>query len=100
MLFYFAAPYISKYDILTIYERPSGPIARVGPNTVLTSSAEFWESVNVKPGYKRSKWFYHAARFDWRRDNCFTMIDVEQHDARRKKMAPGVSYILCFCPLD
>ncbi|KAK7920837.1 hypothetical protein PG985_008859 [Apiospora marii] len=68
-----------------------GPIARVGPNTVLTSSAEFWESVNVKPGYKRSKWFYNAARFDWRRDNCFTMIDVEQHDARRKKMAPGYS---------
>ncbi|KAK6845401.1 hypothetical protein PG995_015511 [Apiospora arundinis] len=68
-----------------------GLIARVGPNTVLTSSAEFWESVNVKPGYKRSKWFYNAARFDWRRDNCFTMIDVEQHDARRKKMAPGYS---------
>ncbi|KAK8094235.1 hypothetical protein PG997_000920 [Apiospora hydei] len=68
-----------------------GPIARVGPNTVLTSSAEFWESVNVKPGYKRSKWFYNAARFDWRRDNCFTMIDVEQHDARRKMMAPGYS---------
>ncbi|KAK8107499.1 cytochrome P450 [Apiospora kogelbergensis] len=68
-----------------------GPLARVGPNTVLTSSAEFWESVNVKPGYKRSKWFYNAARFDWRRDNCFTMIDVEQHDARRKRMAPGVA---------
>ncbi|KAK8086715.1 hypothetical protein PG994_001689 [Apiospora phragmitis] len=39
----------------------------------------------MKPSYKRSKWFYNAARFDWRHDNCFTMIDVEQHDARRKE---------------
>ncbi|KAK8134230.1 Cytochrome P450 [Apiospora sp. TS-2023a] len=75
----------------TAVSETHGPIARVGPNTVLTSSAEFWESVNVKPGYRRSKWFYNAARFDWRRDNVFTMIDTEQHDARRKMMAPGYS---------
>lgn len=72
----------------------TGPFARIGPNIVLTSSAEFWEAANAKPGYKRSEWFYKAARFDWPHDNVFTSRDVDKHDAKRKMMAPGVSFII------
>ncbi|KAK6216228.1 hypothetical protein LQW54_003802 [Pestalotiopsis sp. IQ-011] len=79
------------YEWYTSLSDTYGPFARVGPNTVLTSSGEFWESANAKPGYRRSQWFYKAARFDWRHDNVFTMVDVDKHDAKRKMMAPGYS---------
>ncbi|ETS80122.1 hypothetical protein PFICI_07651 [Pestalotiopsis fici W106-1] len=79
------------YQWYTSVSDTYGPFARIGPNIVLTSSAEFWESANAKPGYKRSEWFYKAARFDWPHDNVFTSIDVDKHDAKRKMMAPGYS---------
>ncbi|KAJ8126490.1 hypothetical protein O1611_g7149 [Lasiodiplodia mahajangana] len=47
--------------------------------------------MNTHPGYKKSKWYYRAARFDWRLDNVFTQIDNEKHDARRRQMIRGYS---------
>ncbi|KAH3907555.1 hypothetical protein HBI56_159840 [Parastagonospora nodorum] len=69
-----------------------GPIARVAPNHLITSDAEFWAKINaVRSPYQRSPWYYHAARFEPGKDNVFTDCDNDCHDARRKKMAAGYS---------
>ncbi|KAH6677016.1 cytochrome P450 71A20 [Plectosphaerella plurivora] len=68
-----------------------GPVARVAPGVLITSSPEIWAYVNNHPGYKRSDWYYHAARVEYRRDNVFTQTDNDKHTQRRKQMAPGYS---------
>ncbi|KAH7139390.1 cytochrome P450 monooxygenase-like protein [Dendryphion nanum] len=69
-----------------------GPIARVAPNHLITSSTELWAHINaVRSPYKRAEWYYHAARFKPGVDNVFTECDNERHDARRKKLAFGYS---------
>ncbi|KAJ5578132.1 uncharacterized protein N7459_007096 [Penicillium hispanicum] len=68
-----------------------GPIARVAPQVLITSSPEVWRHVNNKPGYKRSDWYYRATRIEYRRDNVFSQTDNSKHDRRRKQMAPGYS---------
>ncbi|UNI20893.1 hypothetical protein JDV02_006942 [Purpureocillium takamizusanense] len=68
-----------------------GPIARVAPNVLVTSSPDVWAHVNTKAGYKRSAWYYNACRIEHRRDNVFSQTDVAKHDFRRKQMAPGYS---------
>lgn len=66
-----------------------GPIARIAPNILITSSPEVWTHVNIKPTYKRSDWYYNAVRIEYRRDNVFSQADNHKHDERRKQMAPG-----------
>ncbi|KAI2622780.1 cytochrome P450 [Hypomontagnella submonticulosa] len=68
-----------------------GPIAHVSPRILATSSPELWVRINAHPGYTRSDWFYRSARFDWRRDNVFSQIDVQKHELRRKQMIAGYS---------
>ncbi|OQD66167.1 hypothetical protein PENPOL_c005G05328 [Penicillium polonicum] len=68
-----------------------GPIARVAPRVLITSSPEVWMHVNNKPGYKRSDWYYRATRIEHRRDNIFSQTDNAKHEKRRKQMAPGYS---------
>ncbi|KAJ5164857.1 uncharacterized protein N7500_006687 [Penicillium coprophilum] len=68
-----------------------GPIARVAPHVLITSSPEVWMHVNNKPGYKRSDWYYRATRIEYRRDNVFSQTDNAKHEQRRKQMAPGYS---------
>ncbi|KAH7401054.1 cytochrome P450 monooxygenase-like protein [Phaeosphaeria sp. MPI-PUGE-AT-0046c] len=69
-----------------------GPIARVAPNHLVTSDADFWAKINaVRSPYQRAPWYYHAARFEPGKDNVFTECDNDRHDARRKKMAAGYS---------
>lgn len=68
-----------------------GRIARVAPNLIITSSPEVWTQVNLKPGYKRSDWYFQGLRFEHRRDNVFSQTDTKKHDERRKQMAPGYS---------
>ncbi|KAL2830846.1 cytochrome P450 [Aspergillus cavernicola] len=68
-----------------------GPIARVAPRVLITSSPEVWMHVNNKPGYKRSDWYYRATRIEYRRDNVFSQTDNAKHERRRKQMAPGYS---------
>ncbi|OGE49550.1 hypothetical protein PENARI_c021G09285 [Penicillium arizonense] len=68
-----------------------GPVARVAPRVLLTSSPEVWMHVNNKPGYKRSDWYYKAARIEYRRDNVFSQTDNAKHERRRKQIAPGYS---------
>lgn len=69
----------------------TGPIARVAPNILITSSPDVWAHVNNTAGYKRSDWYYNAVRIEHRRDNIFSQTDNAKHDLRRKQMAPGVS---------
>ncbi|KAM5350025.1 hypothetical protein ACJ41O_006530 [Fusarium nematophilum] len=68
-----------------------GPIARVAPNILITSSPDVWIHVNNKPGYKRSDWYYNACRIEYRKDNVFSQTNNEKHEQRRKQMAPGYS---------
>lgn len=69
-----------------------GPIARIAPNHLVTSDPELWAKINaVRSPYRRAPWYYHAARFEPGKDNVFTDCDNDSHDARRKKMAAGVS---------
>ncbi|KAH6847692.1 cytochrome P450 [Chaetomium sp. MPI-CAGE-AT-0009] len=68
-----------------------GPIARVGPTSLITSNAEVWAHINTKPGYKRSKWYFEACRVEYQRDHIFSQTDTKLHDERRKKIAPGYS---------
>ncbi|KAK1722483.1 hypothetical protein CaCOL14_006198 [Colletotrichum acutatum] len=68
-----------------------GPIARIAPGILVTSSPEVWAHVNRHPGYKRSDWYYHACRIEYQRDNVFSQTDNEKHEKRRKQMAPGYS---------
>ncbi|KAK4186967.1 cytochrome P450 [Podospora australis] len=68
-----------------------GPIARIGPTSVLTSSPEVWIHVNTKPGYKKSDWYFKPVRVEYGKDNIFSQTDTEKHDLRRKQLAPGYS---------
>ncbi|KAL2785026.1 cytochrome P450 [Aspergillus keveii] len=68
-----------------------GPIARVAPRVLITSSPEVWAHVNNRAGYKRSDWYYNATRIEYRRDNVFSQTDNAKHEKRRKQMAPGYS---------
>ncbi|KAF1837310.1 pisatin demethylase [Decorospora gaudefroyi] len=69
-----------------------GPIARIAPNHLITSDPDYWARINaVRSPYRRSPWYYHAARFEPGKDNVFTDCDNDSHDARRKKMTSGYS---------
>ncbi|KAI1340840.1 cytochrome P450 [Xylariaceae sp. FL0016] len=66
-----------------------GPLVQVSPKILATSSPEVWEQINKRPGWRKSPWFYRAARFDWRDDNLFNLLDIDEHDERRKQMLPA-----------
>ncbi|KAJ6109612.1 hypothetical protein N7486_001847 [Penicillium sp. IBT 16267x] len=68
-----------------------GPIARIAPQVLITSSPDVWMHVNNNPAYKRSDWYYHATRVEYRKDNVFSQTDNAKHEQRRKQMAPGYS---------
>lgn len=68
-----------------------GPVARITPNILITSSPELWAHVNKHDDYKRTEWYYHSMRIEHRRDNVFTQTDNALHDARRKQMVAGYS---------
>jgi cytochrome P450 len=68
-----------------------GPIARIGPNSLITSHPDVWTHIHLKPGYKRSDWFYQAARWEYGKDTVFSQTDNAMHDLRRKQLAPGYS---------
>ncbi|KAK3306016.1 cytochrome P450 [Chaetomium strumarium] len=68
-----------------------GPIARVGPTSLITSDPDVWMHINTKLGYKRSDWYFKANRMEHNRDNVFTQTNTKLHDERRKQIAPGYS---------
>ncbi|KAK3368836.1 cytochrome P450 [Lasiosphaeria ovina] len=68
-----------------------GPIARIGPHSLVTSDPDVWQHVNLKAGYTRAGWYYTGARIEYNRDNVFTETDNKEHDRIRKMIAPGFS---------
>lgn len=72
--------------------RPKGPIARVGPNDLVTSSPDLLAHMNaVRSPYTRSTWFNGATRVEPGKDHVFSQLDEEKHTKRRQQMAAGVS---------
>ncbi|CAG9954496.1 unnamed protein product [Clonostachys rosea f. rosea IK726] len=68
-----------------------GPIVRVAPNLLVTSSPKVWAHINTHPGYRRSPWFYQACRVGYRQDNVFSCTDEDIHSRKRKQMVAGYS---------
>jgi hypothetical protein len=74
-----------------------GPLARIAPDHLITSSPELWAHMSaVRSPYRRAEWFYHAIRFEPGKDSIFTDCENRRHDERRKKMASGVGLPISF----
>ncbi|KAI0429669.1 cytochrome protein [Xylaria sp. FL1042] len=71
--------------------RKYGETVVVSPTMIITSSPDLWARSNAYPGYKKSKWYYRAVRYDWRNDNIFTEANTETHDVKRMQMIRGYS---------
>ena len=68
----------------------AGPIARVGPNTLVTSSPDFiMRMSSVRSLYSKADW-YAGSRIPPGQDNIFSQQDEEKHARRRAQMADGV----------
>ena len=68
-----------------------GPIARIGPNELIANSPELLAHMSaVRSAYMRAKWFNRATRLWPGKDHIFSLLDEDEHLARRQQMAPGV----------
>ncbi|KAJ5707642.1 hypothetical protein N7488_007443, partial [Penicillium malachiteum] len=97
------ADILNKYDILLCFETSLvyqtdrlelivpelGPITRVAPNILITSSPDVWMHVKTKPGYKRSDWYYRATRIEYQRDNVFSQTDNEKMQCGESRWLQG-----------
>jgi hypothetical protein len=69
----------------------TGPLARIGPNDLITSSPELlWRINGVRSTYTKGGW-YNGSRIQPGRDNVFSGIDEDHHTKRRAQLAPAVS---------
>ncbi|RYP72212.1 hypothetical protein DL771_004342 [Monosporascus sp. 5C6A] len=69
-----------------------GPIARVGPNDLITSLPELLTHMSaVRSPYTRSAWYNRATRYQPGKDHVFSELDEEKHKQRRQQMAHGYS---------
>ncbi|KAL8326505.1 hypothetical protein RB597_003008 [Gaeumannomyces tritici] len=68
-----------------------GPIARVGPNDLVTSSLELLCHMSAARSPYTRGWYYGAARTRPDKDNVFSTLSEEHHDKRRRQMAAGYS---------
>jgi cytochrome P450 len=68
----------------------TGPIARVGPNTLVTSSPDLVMRMSAARSlYPKADW-YAGSRIPPGQDNIFSQQDEEKHARRRAQMADGV----------
>jgi len=68
-----------------------GPIARIGPNTLVTNSPDLVMRMSAaRSPYTRADW-YAASRIPPGQDNIFTQQDDEKHSRRKAQMADGFS---------
>jgi hypothetical protein len=68
-----------------------GPVARVGPNDLVTTSLDLLYRMNAaRTEYTRTRWFYQATRFEPGKDHIFSELDNKRHARRRGQMAAGV----------
>ncbi|KAK8100562.1 hypothetical protein PG999_010936 [Apiospora kogelbergensis] len=72
--------------------RKYGPIARVGPNDLITASPELIVRMNaVRSPYSRTSWFYRPTRHRVDVDHVFSEMDEAKHTDLRQRMASGYS---------
>lgn len=70
----------------------AGPIARVGPNDLVTSSPDLLAHMSaVRSPYSRTKWFNSAMRFEPGRDHVTSQLDETKHTKRRAQLSAGYS---------
>jgi len=69
-----------------------GPLARIGPNILTTSSVEQFHRMNApRSPYTRSEW-YLGFRLSPGVDNVFSMRDDKIHTKRRAQMNMAVRF--------
>ncbi|KAH8902664.1 pisatin demethylase [Coniochaeta sp. PMI_546] len=79
--------HLDYYEVCEKY----GPIARVGPNDLVTSDPDLIKRMsNVRSDYRRSDW-YNSMRFNPSKDNVVSMRDDDLHNKLRAKLAAGYS---------
>ena len=76
----------------SLLTKPTGSIARIMPNTVVTDDAELYRKMNAMKGssYTKGAW-YAGFKLDAERENLFTERNEERHARVRQQLAPGVS---------
>lgn len=68
----------------------SGPIARVRPNTLVTTDEDLIRKMcAVRSTYSRGDW-YRAFKFDADRENLFSEPDEDKHIRMRSRVTAGV----------
>lgn len=68
----------------------TGPIARVGPNTLVTNSPDLIMRMSAaRSPYSKADW-YAGSRIPPGQDNIFSQQNEEKHARRRAQMADGV----------
>src|SRR3979490_1902598 len=83
----------SRYIRMTL-GLPIGSIARIAPNTLVTSSPELIFRMNAaRSPYTKGFW-YAGARLPPGQDNLFSQMDERKHTLRRAQMADGVRHNL------
>ncbi|KID94024.1 benzoate 4-monooxygenase cytochrome P450, partial [Metarhizium majus ARSEF 297] len=79
--------HLDLYEVCQKY----GPVARVGPNDVVTSDARLaMHMLGARSQYTRSSW-YNGLRFEPSKNNIISMRDDALHAVIRSKMAGGYS---------
>ncbi|KAF2727110.1 benzoate 4-monooxygenase cytochrome-like protein P450 [Polyplosphaeria fusca] len=69
-----------------------GPISRIGPNDLITTSPELLMQMNtVRSPYTRAAWYNRSSRVEVGKDHIFSLIDEDKHTKRRQQMSPGYS---------
>lgn len=67
-----------------------GPLARIGPNDLLTSSPDLVFRINaVRSPYTKTEWFYGGFRFEKGRDNVISQVNEQMHEKQRRRLAPA-----------
>ena len=80
----------TSLEVTTSNRVLSGPLARIGPNTLITDDPDIVRHMSsARSPYTRSGW-YEGVRVDPYVDNVMSTMDVAVHDKIRAKMAGGV----------
>jgi hypothetical protein len=73
-----------------------GSLARIAPNTLVTSSPELIFRMNAaRSPYTKGFW-YAGLRLPPGQDNLFSQMDEKKHTLRKAQMADGVRHVLHF----
>jgi hypothetical protein len=69
-----------------------GPIARIGPNDLVTSSSELLAHMNaVRSPYTRAHWYNNGTRLEPGKGHIFSELDEVKHTNWRAHMAARYS---------